>query len=168
MMAADKMPAVKPACIHSRSRGSQRAYFDTAASFGSRKYRTTPLSNFTLKSRDCQPSGKRAALAELLLEIEDAARIVPGVRVDVVRHRHARGQLAIERYAEHGVAPDHDEFRMVDELPRSFKELLKILYVHRKDQGEFWYIAFSHSPKDVMAKATPRGSSDKAFLQPSM
>ena len=65
MTAGDKTPDASPACSHSRSRGSHRAYLETAASFGSRKCRTRSLSNLTAKSRDSHELGSVGSVGEI-------------------------------------------------------------------------------------------------------
>ena len=61
----DRTPARRPGRIHSRSRGSMRAYFDTAASFGSRNHAARSASSWMRTRRPSQPSGRVAKWGEI-------------------------------------------------------------------------------------------------------
>ena len=61
----DRTPARSPGRIHSRSRGSMRAYFDTAASFGSRNHAARSGSSWMRVRRSGQPAGRVATWGEM-------------------------------------------------------------------------------------------------------
>ena len=184
------MPPDRPARIHSRSRGSSRAYFDTAASLGSRNHTARPGSSSILTSRSSRASRQRrnpgrhrveviavaclegAALPQRVSQLEHARRVrlAPGIHID--RHRHARGHLA--GVAERGEAADDHIVGFAVERARFAEEPTQIVTRHvaaggrAKLQGVFCNSASVHASYSSSARATLRAGPDNFVRQREM
>ena len=63
------------------------------------------------------------------------------------------------RHAKRRQAPDDDVLRVPAELAGFVEQRLEVAQFHAQDQGVFWNIAFSHSPKAAIAFANSAGGS---------